>query len=143
MHLQLTVISLGFGGILSMNRIHFLFGSLLCLMAFTPAALSSSLKSDDKAPLFLFVLNSSKSYSRALAGDAGQLQLQIPREEISSVQMYSDRSGEVFTELRQPAVRNLWKSLNLELKHPAKATLLTSQSASQIIEILGHEVTPS
>jgi hypothetical protein len=33
--------------------------------------------------------------------------------------------------------------VNLELKHPAKATFLTSQSASQIIEILGHEVTPS
>ena len=90
MHLQLTVISLGFGGILSMNRIHFLFGSLLCLMVFTPAALSSSLKSDDKAPLFLFVLNSSKSYSPVLAGDGGQLQLQIPIEEISSVQIYSN-----------------------------------------------------
>ena len=89
------------------------------------------------------VLNSPKAYSRVLARDGGQLQLQIPREEISSVQMYSDRSGEVFTELRQPAVRNLWKSVNLELKHPAKATFLTSQSASQIIEILGHEVTPS
>ena len=89
------------------------------------------------------VLNSPKAYSRVLARDGGQLQLQIPREEISSVQMYSDRSGAVFNELHQPAVRTLWKSVNLELKHPAKATFLTSQSASSIIEILGHEVTPS
>ena len=89
-----------------MNRTHLLFGSLLCLMAFTPVSLSSSLKSYDKAPLFLFVLNSSKVYSRVLARDGGQLQLQIPRDEISSVQMYSNRSGEVFTEFRQPAVRN-------------------------------------
>ena len=57
--------------------------------------------------------------------------------------MYSDRSGEVFNELHQPAVRTLWKSVNLELKHPAKATFLTSQSASQIIEIFGLVVTPS
>jgi hypothetical protein len=77
-------------------------------------------------PFFsLFVLNSSKAYTLALAGDGGLLQLQIPREEIRSVQMYSNRSGEVFTEFRQPGVRNFWKSANVDFKHSAKATFFT------------------
>ena len=74
-------------------------------------------------PFFsLFVFNSSKAYTLALAGDGGLLQLQIPREEINSVQMYSNRSGEVFAEFRQPGVRNFWKSANVDFKHSAKAT---------------------
>ena len=114
-------------------------------MAFTTAALSFSLKgADDKALLFLVCPQFFQGpYTLPLAGDGGLLQLQIPREEIRSFQMYSNRSGEVFTEFRQPGVRNFWKSANVDFKHSAKATFLPSQSASQIIEILGLEVTPS
>ncbi len=118
-------------------------GVFLCLIGFGPGALSSQLKkSEDKAPLFLFVLNSAKASAHTLPGDAGQLQLQIPRKEIRSVQMYSNRSGEVFTEFHQPGVRNLWKSVSVDFKHPAKATLSTVQSSARIVEILGLEVTP-
>ncbi len=118
-------------------------GVFLCLIGFGPGALSSQLKkSEDKAPLFLFVLNSAKASAHTLPGDAGQLQLQIPRKEIRSVQMYSNRSGEVFTEFHQPGVRNLWKSVSVDFKHPAKATLSAFQSSPKIIEILGLEVTP-
>ena len=100
-----------------------LLGSLLLLMACAPGALSSSLQmSEDNAPLFLFVLNASKAYTRGLDRDGSQMQLQIPREAIGFVQMYSNRSGEVFTEFHQPGVKNLWKSVSVNLKHPAKAT---------------------
>ena len=126
-----------------LNRIDLLLGFLLCLIGFGPGALSSQLKtSEDKAPLFLFVLNSATASSRTLPGNGGQLQLQIPRHSIRSVQMYSNRSGEVFTEFRQPGVKDLWKSVNVDFKHPAKATLSAFQSSPQIIEILGLEVTP-
>ena len=126
-----------------LNRIDLLLGFLLCLIGFGPGALSSQLKtSEDKAPLFLFVLNSATASSRTLPGDGGQLQLQIPRHSIRSVQMYSNRSGEVFTEFRQPGVKDLWKSVNVDFKNPAKATLSAFQSSPQIIEILGLEVTP-
>ena len=127
-----------------MRRVAFTIGSLLCLMAFTPRAISSSLKtSEDKAPVFLFVLNAAKGSTHALSEVANQLQLQIPREEINFVQMYSRRSGEVFTEFRQPGVRDLWKSVNVDFKNPAKATLTAGQSSTQIVEILGLEVTPT
>ena len=126
-----------------LNRIDLLLGFLLCLIGFGPGALSSQLKtSEDKAPLFLFVLNSATASSRTLPGNGGQLQLQIPRHSIRSVQMYSNRSGEVFTEFRQPGVKDLWKSVNVDFNHPAKATLSAFQSSPQIIEILGLEVTP-
>jgi len=126
-----------------LNRIDLLLGFLLCLIGFGPGALSSQLKtSEDKAPLFLFVLNSAAASSRTLPGNGGQLQLQIPRHSIRSVQMYSNRSGEVFTEFRQPGVKDLWKSVNVDFKYPAKATLSAFQSSPQIIEILGLEVTP-
>ena len=127
-----------------MRRVVFTIGSLLCLMSFTPRAISSSLKTpEDKAPLFLFVLNAAKGSTHALSEVANQLRLQIPREEINFVQMYSRRSGAVFTEFRQPGVRDLWKSVNVDFKNPAKATLAAGQSPTQIVEILGLEVTPS
>jgi len=126
-----------------LNRIDLIFGFLLCLIGFGPGALSSQLKaSEDKAPLFLFVLNSAKASALSLPGNGVQLELQIPRQSIRSVKMYSNRSGAVFTEFRQPAVKDLWKSVNVDFNHPAKATLSVSQSSPQIIEILGLEVTP-
>jgi hypothetical protein len=126
-----------------LNRIDLIFGFLLCLIGFGPGALSSQLKaSEDKAPLFLFVLNSAKASALSLPGNGVQLELQIPRQSIRSVKMYSNRSGVVFTEFRQPGVKDLWKSVNVDFKHPAKATLSAFQSSPQIIEILGLEVTP-
>ena len=88
------------------------------------------------------MLNSATASALTLPGNAVQLQLQIPRHSILSVKMYSNRSGVVFTEFRQPAVKDLWKSVNVDFKHPAKATLSAFQSSPQIIEILGLEVTP-
>ena len=128
----------------STSRICLSIGSLLSLIAFTPGALSAQLKtSEDKAPLFLFVFNASKASTHALAEYGGQLQLQIPKEEIRSVQMYSNRSEEVFTEFRQPGVRNLWKQGKVDFKNPAKATLSAVQSSTQIIEIFGIVVDSS
>ena len=121
-----------------MNRIRLLFGSLLCLMAFTTAALSSSLKgADDKALLFLVCPQFFQGpYTLPLAGDGGLLQLQIPREEISSVQMYSNRSGEVFTEFCQPGIRNLWKSANVDFKYSAKATFSRANLPARSLRFL-------
>lgn len=126
-----------------LNRIDLIFGFLLCLIGFGPGALSSQLKaSEDKAPLFLFVLNSATASALSLPGSGVQLELQIPRRSIRSVKMYSNRSGVVFTEFRQPAVKDLWKSVNVDFKHPAKATLSAFESSPLIVEILGLEVTP-
>ena len=56
----------------STSRICLSIGSLLSLIAFTPGALSAQLKtSEDKAPLFLFVLNASNASTLALAEYGG------------------------------------------------------------------------
>ena len=71
-----------------LNRIDLLLGFLLCLIGFGLGALSSDVfNCEDKAPLFLFVLNSATASSRTLPGNGGQLQLQIPRHSILSVQI--------------------------------------------------------
>ena len=82
------------------------------------------------------MLNSATASALTLSLNGGQLELQIPHHSIRSVKMYSNRSGVVFTEFRQSGVKDLWKSVNVDFKHPAKATLSSFQSSPQTIEIL-------
>ena len=112
------------------------------ILVFSPKVSSADLKrSYDQAPQFLFVLQSQQG-SYVTDGGGTEI-LQFPKERISSVEMYSNRSQAVRSEFRQPQVRGLWKLRDLNFKKGAKATLSASHLKTQIVEINGIEVTPS
>ena len=115
---------------------------IIFVLIFSPEVSSAELKrSDDQAPQFLFVLQSHQaSY---VTDGSGKEILQFPKERISSVEMFSNRSQAVRSEFRQPQVRGLWKLSDLNFKKGAKATLSASHLKTQIVEINGIEVTPS